>query len=220
MPTVDDAQQAALAQFVQAAVAIAGIDTTNNATATAYEYPTSTTHYDDKTESGEDFLNDTEFALLTHVTTSVGDFDPLSQDNINKRPHFIPILEARGGSDKDDQGHRRDSLPIAHAIDELKGEKTQTAVFQFLEESAGLGTHCIMTNDALKKYLKRVAHGIIVRINPGTLSPATQKKCDDMLRELGAAGITILSHPDVASSLGAKDVSTYHLICLLHHNNN
>lgn len=208
LPTlVDNVQGATLAQFVQAAVAIAGIDAVNNITTTAYEYPTSTVYCEDKKESGDKFLTDTEFALLAHVTTSVGDFDSLSQESISNSPRFIPILEARGGSDKDDQGHRRDTLPIAQAIDQLKSssEKTQTAVFQFLEENAGLGTHCIMTNDTLKKYLKRVANGIIVRINPGTLSAASQKKCDDMLRELGATGVTILSHPDVASTLGAKD---------------
>lgn len=62
-----------------------------------------------------------------------------------------------------------------------------------------------MSNEALKKYLKRTAHGIIVRVNPGTLSPTSQRNCDQMLRELSVAGVTILSHPDVASSLGAKD---------------
>lgn len=206
---VESVQQAALAQFVQAtAASIAAINATN-ITTSPYDYSMSKsmTQYNDKNESDE-FLTETEFALLTHVTTSVGDFDPLSEENINKRPNFIPMLEARGGNDKDGQGHRRDTLPIANAVDELKlssSNKTQTAVFQFLEENAGLSTHCVMSNDALKKYLKRVAHGIIVRINPGTLSAASQKKCDDMLRELSAVGITILSHPDVASSLGAKD---------------
>ncbi len=163
---------------------------------------------DNDNDNGEDFLSETEFALLNHATTVVGNFDPFSTEVITKRPNFIPVLEGRGGIDKDEQGHRRDTLPIANAIDQLNStsKKTHTAVFQFLEENDGLSTHAVMSNDALKKYLKRVAHGIIVRINPGTLSALSQKKCDDMLRELSAAGVVILSHPDVSSSLGAKDV--------------
>lgn len=149
-----------------------------------------------------EFLSETEFALLSHVTTVIGDFDPLSFENIEKRYNFIPVLEARGGNDKNEEGHRRDTIPIADGISELN---TKSAVFQFLEENSGLSTHAIMSNEALKKYLKRTAHGVIVRVNPGTLSPNSQRNCDQMLRELSIAGITILSHPDVASSLGAKD---------------
>lgn len=209
---VETVQQATLSQFVQAATAttIAGIDGSNNLTTTAFDCSAnnciSMSRYYDKNETDE-FLTETEFALLSHITTTVGNFDPLVEENIKNRPKFLPVLEARGGSDKDEQGHRRDTLPIANAIDGLKSSsnKIQTAVFQFLEENTGLSTHCVLSNDALKKYLKRVAHGIIVRINPGTLSASSQKKCDDMLRELSGAGITILSHPDVASSLGAKD---------------
>lgn len=151
----------------------------------------------------DDFLSETEFALLTHVTTVVGEYDPLSFENIEKRQNFIPILEGRGGNDKNEEGHRRDTIPIADEIDKLK---TKTAVFQFLEENSGLSTHAIMSNEALKKFLKRTAHGVIVRVNPGTLSPSSQKNLDQTLRELSIAGITVLSHPDVATSLGAKDV--------------
>ena len=98
------------------------------------------------------FLTETEFALLSHVTTVIGDYDPLSSTNIEQRYNFIPILEARGGIDKDEEGHRRDTIPIANGIDDLG---TKTAVFQFLEENMGLSTHAILSNVALKKYLKR-----------------------------------------------------------------
>lgn len=210
---VDHAKQVAVAQYVQDAATIVGID--SSVATSAYLYPTSASTATQYEKEDDEFLTETEFALLSHVTTRVGesDFDPLCKDIIENRPNFIPILEARGGTDKDEQGHRRDTIPIAEAIDQLQAtyatdasnKKTFTAVFQFLEENAGLSTHSVMTNDAIKKYLKRVAHGIIIRINPGTLSPASQKRCDDMLRELGSAGIVILSHPDVATSLGAKD---------------
>lgn len=200
--TTEEATQGDVVVETPAAVAAAKV---------VFDFISPTSVLDEKKEEDNDeFLTETEFALLSHVTTMVGNFDPLSKESIESRSNFIPILEARGGTDKDEQGHRRDSIPIATAIDEHVSEsKTQTAVFQFLEENAGLSTHSVMTNDALKKYLKRVANGIIVRINPGTLSPASQKRCDEMLRELGSFGVVILSHPDVATSLGAKDVSIF-----------
>mmetsp|Transcript_14217 Transcript_14217/g.21532 ORF Transcript_14217/g.21532 Transcript_14217/m.21532 type:complete len:497 (+) Transcript_14217:538-2028(+) len=197
--------QSAVVQVVQQAAVMMSNDTAIDAAASA------AATYEVEEEVEELFLTETEFALLSHATTTVGDFDPFSEKVLTERPNFIPILEGRGGTDKDEQGHRRDTLPIANAINELetndsRTNHTKTAVFQFLEENDGLSTHAVMSNDALKKYLKKVAHGIIVRINPGTLSTSTQKKCDDMLRELSSdAGIKILSHPDVTSSLGAKD---------------
>lgn len=156
----------------------------------------------DVAKENEDFLSETEFALLSHVTTIVGDYDPLSSENIEARNKFIPVLEARGGIDKDEEGHRRDTIPIAHEIVNLS---IKSAVFQFLEENSGLSTHAVMSNEALKKYLKRAAHGVIVRNNPGTISAESQKNFDQMLRELSTYGITILNHPDVAIRLGAKD---------------
>jgi hypothetical protein len=204
--TIENVTQATVQKLVQAA---AMIDERNIATASTVDCQTYNIVVEESGAKSDEFLTETEFALLSHITTAVGDFDPLSQAFIDKRLKFVPVLEARGGVDKDAQGHRRDTLPIANAIDQVgtASGKTQSAVFQFLEENNGLSTHCVMSNDALKKYLKRVANGIIVRINPGTLSASSQKKCDDMLREISSMGVTILSHPDVASSLGAKDVS-------------
>jgi hypothetical protein len=94
--------------------------------------------------------------------------------------------------------------------------KTHSAVFQFLEEFDIDGNKiasAIKSNKILKKYLKTHAQGIIVRNNPGTLGPVSQKNCDDMLRDLSDAGLMIMTHPDVASTLGAKDVSSS--ICIV-----
>lgn len=60
-------------------------------------------------------------------------------------------------------------------------------------------------NDILKRFLMSNVHGIIVRNNPGTLSAFSQKRFDDFLRDLSAAGVVIMTHPDVMSTLGAKD---------------
>lgn len=215
---LEEVDQMNLAQFVTAAAnGVCNHATTFDSSGSTYPISLDGLTADHQNDVEEKFLTDTEFALLTHVTTTVGDFDPLSDDSIKSRPDFIPILEARGGTDKDELGHRRDTLPIANALtqNETFSTNVKSSVFQFLEENDGLSTHAIMSNEALKKYLKRVAHGIIVRINPGTLSPSSQRKCDEILRELSATGITILSHPDVASNLGAKDslVKIKHLKC-------
>lgn len=146
----------------------------------------------------EDVIN-----LLRGVTTNIRGFDPFASDE--KPERFIPVLEARGthDNDKDEYGHRRDTVPIADAVAD-SGMKTVSAVFQFVEE---VDEHAKMINLALKLFLASNAHGIIGRNNPGTLSAHSQKKFDDMLRELSDAGVKIMTHPDVMSTLGAKDVS-------------
>jgi len=157
-------------------------------------------------EVGEEEVTESDYELLKRVTTNVGDYAPL----VNERPErFIPVLEARGldDNDKNDQGHRRDTLPIANAIDQHEEVKSNSAVFQFLEDSEGDNRVAVKSNLALKNFLQIHAQGIIVRNNPGTLSANSQKKFDDMLRELSDAGLMIMTHPDVMSTLGAKDVS-------------
>jgi len=78
-------------------------------------------------------------------------------------------------------------------------------VLQFLEEEDGMNEEAVRSNAALYQFLKKTAQGIIVRNNPGTLSATSQKRCDDMLRDLSDDGLMIMTHPDVSSTLGAKD---------------
>ena len=176
------------------------------------------------------YLNEIDYNLLLNVTTAIGTYQPLPSSPLPytknyhqttrrmiKPKQFIPVLEARGTDDrdidKDEYGHRRDTIPIANSIDQYVhddntyDDNVKSAVFQFLEEEDGRNQYAVESNRALKHYLKEVAHGIVVRVNPGTLSPLSQKKCDDMLRELNKDGVVMLSHPDVMSTLGAKDVS-------------
>lgn len=154
----------------------------------------------------EDMVTESDYELLQRITTIVGDYHPLEHEKPEK---FIPVLEARGvhDNDKDEFGHRRDTLPIANALDQYREIKTHSAVFQFLEESDGENKVAVRSNLALKRFLAMNAQGIIVRNNPGTLSALSQKNFDDMLRELADAGLMIMTHPDVMSTLGAKDVS-------------
>ena len=157
-------------------------------------------------------LTQSDYQLLKQITTNVEGYDPLE----HKKPErFIPVLEGRGthDNDKDEAGHRRDTIPIANAIARHDEMDAHSAVFQFLEE--GNNTLATESNLALKRFLANNSQGIIVRNNPGTLSPHSQKKFDDMLRELADAGLMIMTHPDVMSTLGAKDslVKIKHLKC-------
>lgn len=169
-------------------------------------------------DADEDEVTETDYGLLKRITTNIGDYDPLDHE---KPERFIPVLEARGinDNDKDEFGHRRDTIPIAKAVDEHTDTtiKAHSAVFQFLEERDEDDRVAVKSNLALKNFLKMNAQGIIVRNNPGTLSATSQKKFDDMLRELANEenGLMIMTHPDVMSTLGAKDslVKIKHLKC-------
>ena len=157
----------------------------------------------------EEEVTESDYDLLKRITTNIGDYDPLNHD---KPIRFIPVLEAKGVDDvdKNESGHRGDTLPIANAVDQFEEMKTNSAVFQFLEEDKKKGKKipsAAKSNLVLKKFLAMNAQGIIVRNNPGTLSAHSQKNFDDMLRDLSDSGLAIMNHPDVSSTLGAKDVS-------------
>lgn len=147
-----------------------------------------------------DFLLNGRHDILKTVTKFVNGFNPFT---LGVNPcRFVPILEARGGTDKDAQGHRKDSLPIANA---LASQNCQTCIFQYLEEDQQYENNAADINDALGRFLGMTSHGVIVRINPGTLSVTTQNKVDSLLRDLDSKGIKIMNHPDVNRKLGAKD---------------
>jgi len=138
-----------------------------------------------------------ELKLLEAVTTAV----PCNM----ALEGFIPILEARGGTDKGADGLRKDTMPIALAIAET--DKCRTAVYQFLEESelADDPEQAANTNDAILKHCQSQATAVVVRVNPGTVTPYTQTKIDNILRQLHDNGIQVMIHPDVQLGMGAKD---------------
>jgi len=133
------------------------------------------------------------------------------------KTRFIPLLEAAGGTDKNTDGNRRDSVPIMQAI-EAAGAKS--AIFQFQEEfavpSEGKNVEEVSRrnnearahNDALRSLLlgtDTTASGLVLRNNPGTLSAMTQSKLDAMVDELDQIGVKCMSHPIVQQRMGAKD---------------
>ena len=135
----------------------------------------------------------------------------------NTKQRFIPLLEAAGGTDKNAEGNRRDSVPIMQAI-EAAGAKS--AIFQFheefaqpadgesMEEVSRRNNEARAHNDALRSLLlgsDTAAAGLILRNNPGTLSSLTQAKLDAMVVELDQIGVKCMSHPIVQQRMGAKD---------------
>jgi hypothetical protein len=136
---------------------------------------------------------------LRSIMTPIHNF--VKYEKINGM-RYIPIVEARGGSDKDPaSGHRRDSIPIATQIAEQ--EDCASAIFHFLEDS--ISAEASDTNAILRRHLLRTATGVIVRVNPGTLTPVAQANLEVMLTELSSAGIQIMTTPQVQRQMGAKD---------------
>lgn len=101
------------------------------------------------------------------------------------------IVEARGGTDKGADGHRRDSIPIANAV-----------------INSGAACEVIYYSDAtetvVKKYLDAM-DGIIVRVNPAEYPGITRSKLDALLTAQKARGAVVMSTPEVQKSMGAKD---------------
>jgi len=129
---------------------------------------------------------------------------------------IIVLLEGAGGTDKNEHGHRRDTIPIQRAIE----KHGATCVIVQYQEEYGVDLYknnkARAENDALASMLKegRVA-GLIMRNNPGTLSSRTQAKLDALVCGLNDMGVKVMSHPEVQKRMGAKDSLTKirHLRC-------
>ena len=179
-------------------------------------------------------LREEDCLALQNVLTKINDYDPLPRyaacecrefrcahhfsHNMNCK--FVPILEARGGTDKCPiTKHRRDSIPIAECLAGISPYcsattplmQAHTAIFQYIDEAEGTDTEAMRSNEAIRRFLKKIAHGVVVRVNPGTLSTATQAKLDAVLCELAESGVKVMSHPEVRFKMGAKDVSISYL---------
>lgn len=105
----------------------------------------------------------------------------------------IVFFEVRGGSDKGEDGHRRDTMPM---IEELKKRNFDAEVIFF----------DISKQDEIFNYVKNNAIGYVSRINPGNLKEENQYF--EMLRKLCDYGIIGMPHPDAMVGYGAKDALT------------
>jgi hypothetical protein len=107
---------------------------------------------------------------------------------MNKRVIFI---EAPGGSDKGEDGHRRDTMPMVEAL-KAKGWDAETLFY---------------TDDKRDEIFDYIVNGFdayVPRVNPGSI-PSGEKIFFDMLRELSNEGVIGMPHPDAMIGYGAKD---------------
>merc|ERR1712100_62199 len=98
-----------------------------------------------------------------------------------------------GGSDKSDNGHRYDSIPIANGM-----------------INAGISCQLIhYVHDEHDKFFEVCKNfdAIIVRCNPGQINAdgGSQSKFDDSMRGLRKLGKQVWPSPDVMEFMGAKD---------------
>lgn len=103
----------------------------------------------------------------------------------------VIFFEVQGGNDKGLDGYRKDTMPM---IDALK-ERGQDAEVIFFD---------ITKKDEIFNYVKDNGLAYVSRINPGNLQH--EAAYFDMLRDLCAAGVIGMPHPDAMISYGSKDV--------------
>lgn len=121
----------------------------------------------------------------------VGDLSGLAAQPLNAKGSII-LLETRGGADKSGlDGHRGDSLPICNEIID-RGYK---CVPIFYED---------MNIEKVYNYCAQ-ADGIIVRVSPGTYPGVSQRKLDNMIRDLANKDIAVMTHPDVDMAMNEAD---------------
>lgn len=102
----------------------------------------------------------------------------------------VIFFEVKGGTDKGPDDYRPDTLPMVHALQAL-GQEAEVIFFE------------IEKRDEIFEYVKEHGVAYVSRINPGNL--AHEAEYFEMLRELCAAGVVGMPHPDAMIGYGAKD---------------
>ncbi|KAA6234552.1 Cj0069 family protein [Campylobacter sp. LR264d] len=112
---------------------------------------------------------------------------------------YVVFFEAKGGSDKGPDGHRKDTMPMVNAL-KTKGWGAEVVFF----------TDEILKDEAKKneifEHVKNVADAYVSRVNPGNLKE--EKLYFDVLRKLCDSGLIGMPHPDAMIGYGAKDALT------------
>ena len=104
----------------------------------------------------------------------------------------IVVFEVEGGSDKQFNGHRKDTMPI---VDAIKDQGWHAEVVYYRPE----------WSDDLYDYVSNNFDAYISRVNPGNI-PGGEKGYFDLLTRLSdEAGLVGMSRPDEMMSYGAKD---------------
>ena len=105
----------------------------------------------------------------------------------------IVFFEVRGGSDKGEDGYRKDTMPMVNALKD-KGYQAEVIFFE------------VNKKDEIYEYVKANFDGYVSRINPGNLKEENEYFA--MLRQLCKDGLVGMPHPDAMIGYGAKDALT------------
>lgn len=105
----------------------------------------------------------------------------------------IVFFEVRGGSDKGEDGFRKDTMPMVNAL-KKRGWNAEVIFFEVAQK------------EAIYTRVKGEFDGYVSRINPGNLKE--ENEYFDMLRRLCNDGLVGMSHPDAMIGYGAKDALT------------
>lgn len=105
----------------------------------------------------------------------------------------VVFFEVRGGSDKGEDGYRKDTMPMVDAL-KSRGWGAEVIFFE------------VGKKDEIYEYVKNNFDGYVSRINPGNLKEENEYFA--MLRNLCADGLTGMPHPDAMIGYGAKDALT------------
>ena len=105
----------------------------------------------------------------------------------------IVFFEVRGGSDKGEDGYRKDTMPMVNALKD-KGWGAEVIFFE------------VGKKDEIYAFVKGNFDGYVSRINPGNLKEENEYFA--MLRRLCDDGLVGMSHPDAMIGYGAKDALT------------
>lgn len=103
----------------------------------------------------------------------------------------VIFFEVQGGSDKGEDGYRKDTMPMVHALKE-RGQDAEVIFFDLAKK------------DEIFKYVKENGIAYVSRINPGNLQH--EAEYFEMLRDLCANGVIGMPHPDAMIGYGSKDV--------------
>ncbi|MFJ5765722.1 Cj0069 family protein [Lysinibacillus sp. NPDC093210] len=103
----------------------------------------------------------------------------------------VIFFEVRGGTDKGPDGFRQDTMPMVNALKQ-RGQDAEVVFFD------------ITKKDEIFEYVKEHGIAYVSRINPGNLEH--EEEYFEMLRDLCAAGVIGMPHPDAMIGYGSKDV--------------
>lgn len=111
----------------------------------------------------------------------------------------IVFFEAIGGTDKGEDGHRRDTMPMVNAL----------STHGWMGEVIQLSDEILRNENESKKiyeFVRDNADGYVSRVNPGNIKE--EKLYFEMLRKLCDDGLVGMPHPDAMIGYGAKDALT------------